>query len=115
VAQGRAKATGTVVELVSRITTSGRASIMCPVVEFTTPSGEQIRFTSDFGSLPARHTVGQSVKVAYDPADPHQAEIDSAANRLIVPIILGFMGILFCCLGTVFVAVFLLARVPISR
>ncbi|HEY5903922.1 MAG TPA: DUF3592 domain-containing protein [Anaerolineales bacterium] len=112
---GRASADGTVVELVHRATTSGRASIICPVVEFTAPSGEKVRFTSDFGSLPARHTVGQSVKVSYDPADPHKAEIDSAFTRLLAPLILGFMGLIGCCLGTVFVVVYMLMQVPVTQ
>jgi hypothetical protein len=98
--------TGTVVDLIYRTTASARSNIICPVVEFTAPSGEAIRFTSDFGSMPASHKVGQTVNLRYDPVDPHQAEIDSMMNRWLVPAILVFMGSIACCLGIVFLAVF---------
>lgn len=102
----RVLAVGTVVELTNRITASARASIICPVVEFAAPSGEKIRFTSDFGSLPARHKIGQNVNVRYDPVDPIKAEIESAMNLWLTPLILVFMGIITCCLAVVFLAVY---------
>jgi len=102
----RITATGTVVDLVSRITASGRSSMICPVVEFTLPAGENVRFTSDFGSRPANHTVGQSVNVRYDPVDPQKAEIESTMNLWLVPLILVFMGAIACCLSVVFLAVY---------
>jgi hypothetical protein len=102
----RVEATGTVVELIRTATASGRSTIICPVVEFTTPSGEKIRFTSEFGSLPAKHTIGQSVSVRYDVADPHKAEIDLAMSLWLTPVILIFMGSIACCMGIVFLAVY---------
>lgn len=102
----RVAAAGTVVELTTRATTSGRASIICPVVEFTATSGEKIRFTSDFGSRPAGHKVGQSVNVRYDPDDPQKAEIDSAMNLWLIPLILVFMGVVACCLAVTFLGVY---------
>src|SRR5512141_199130 len=75
--ESRVPATGTVVELVHRATTGGRTGIFCPVVEFSVPSGQKIRFTSDFGSRPAGHKVGQNVNIRYDPVDPQKAEIES--------------------------------------
>jgi len=102
----RVAVTGTVVELTSRITASGRSNIICPVVEFAIPSGEKIRFTSDFGSLPARHKIGQSVNVRYDPVDPQKAEIDSPMTLWLIPLILVFMGAIACCLGVAFLAVY---------
>jgi hypothetical protein len=66
--QSRVATTGTVVELTQQNTSRGY--ILCPVVEFTIPSGEKIRFTSEFGSRPASHSIGQSIAVRYDPADP---------------------------------------------
>ena len=76
-------ATGTVVELTTQAT--ARGSIICPVVEFTATSGEKVRFTSEFGSRPAGHKVGQSVNVRYDAADPQKAEIESAMKSLAYP------------------------------
>ena len=100
--QSRVAATGTVVELTSRITASGRSTMICPVVEFTAPSGEKVRFTSEFGSRPASHSIGQSVAVRYDPADPQKAEIESAMSLWLTPLILVFMGVIACCLAVAF-------------
>lgn len=50
---GRVAATDTVVELIKKITASNHGYILCQVVEFTLPSGEKIKFTSEFGSFPA--------------------------------------------------------------
>ena len=104
--ENRVAATGTVVELVRRTTASARSSILCPVVEFTIPSGEKITFTSEFGSFPAGYKVGQSVNVRYDPADPQKAEIESTMNRWLVPLILVFMGAIACCLAIIFLVVY---------
>ena len=102
----RLEATGTVVELTRTATASGRSYILCPVVEFTVPGGEKIRFTSDFGSLPAKHTIGQDVNVRYDATDPHKAEIDSPMSLWLTPLILIFMGVIACCLSISFLATF---------
>ena len=110
----RVMTTGTVVELTDRITASGRASIICPVVEFTLPAGEKIRFTSDFGSRPAGHKLGQSVNVRYEAADPQKAEIESTMNRWLVPLIMVFMSVVACCLAISFLAIYFLAGPSVS-
>jgi len=100
--ESQVKAVGAVVELVSRVTASGRSSMLCPVVEFTASSGEKIKFTSEFGSRPAGHKIGQSVTVGYDPVEPQKAEIDSTTTRWLVPLIYVFMGLIACCLSVSF-------------
>jgi len=100
--ESRVPAVGTVVELTTRVTASGRSNMICPVVEFTVPSGGKIRFTSDFGSRPAGHKVGQSVNVRYDPVEPQKAEIESTMTLWLVPLILAFMGVIAGCLTVVF-------------
>ncbi len=47
------------------------------VVEFLTAQEEKIRFTDAVGYGRPAHTVGQTVSVLYDPADPHTARINS--------------------------------------
>ena len=108
----RLATTGIVVELTDRVTASGRASMLCPVVEFTVPSGEKIRFTSDFGSRPAKHKIGQSVKIRYDSVDPQKAEIESAMSLWLVPAILVFMGAIACCLAITFLVIYGLGVSP---
>lgn len=112
--ESRVATTGTVVELTDRITASGRASMICPVVEFTVPSGEKIRFTSEFGSRPAGHKIGQSVNVRYDAADPQKAEIESTMNSWLVPLILVFMSMVACCLAVSFLGVYFLTGPSVS-
>lgn len=104
--ESRVAAVGTIVELITRITASGRSNMICPVVEFTVPSGGKIRFTSDFGSRPAGHKVGQNVNIRYDPVDPQKAEIESMTTLWLVPLILVFMGVIACCLTVAFLAVY---------
>jgi len=104
--ESRVAGVGTVVELTTRITASGRSSMICPVVEFTALSGEKIRFISEFGSRPAGHKVGQSVNIRYDSVDPQKAEIDSAMNLWLIPLILVFMGVVACCLAVAFLGVY---------
>jgi len=108
--ESRVAATGTVVELTTQVTP--RSSIFCPVVEFTVPSGEKIRFTSAFGSRPAGYKIGQSVNVRYDTVDPQKAEIESTMNRWLVPLILVFMGVIAGCLGIVFLGFYGLGVSP---
>ena len=98
--QSRVATTGTVVELTQQNT--AHSYILCPVVEFTVPSGEKIRFTSEFGSRPASHSIGQSIAVRYDPADPHKAEVESAMSLWLAPLIMVFMGVIAGCLSVVF-------------
>jgi hypothetical protein len=99
---GRVATTGTIVDLVHRITTSGRSGVNCPVVEFQTPSGATVRFESVYSTQPASHKVGQTVKVLYDTANPQQAEIDSVFSRMLVPGILSCIGLIFLCLAVFF-------------
>jgi len=111
-AERRVATTGTVIELTESVTANGRASMLCPVVEFTTVTGEKIRFTSEFGSRPAGHKIGQSVNVRYEAADPQKAEIESTMNRWLVPAILVFMGMIAGCMGIVFLGFYGLGISP---
>jgi hypothetical protein len=112
--ESRVPTTGTVVELTTRITASGRSTMICPVVEFSLPSGEKVRFTSEFGSRPAGHQIGQSVNVRYDPADPQKAEIESGMTLWLAPVIYVFIGAIACCLSITFLAVYAFANPSFS-
>ena len=102
--QSRVPATGIVVEL-TRIS-GNRGYIFCPVVEFAIPSGEKFKFTSQFGTSPASHTIGQTVAVRYDPADPQKAEVESDMSLWLAPLILVFMGVIACCLSLAFIGIY---------
>jgi hypothetical protein len=110
--QGRVAVTGTVVELTQKSTTSAYGYIICPVVEFTLPSGEKIKFASEFGSFPASNKVGEAVKVRYDSTDPQKAEIDSGLSLWLTPLILVFMGSIACCLTVAFLVFYWMGFSP---
>ena len=96
-------ATGTVVDLARRVFNPGSAGVYCPVIDFTTVTGQPVRFESQFGKMPASHRVGQTVAVRYDPADPQKAEVDSATANWFVPGCTIAMGLGFLVMGVVFV------------
>ncbi len=98
-------ATGTVVDLVQRVFNPGSAGVYCPVVQFTTATGQPVRFESGFGTMPASHRVGQSIAVRYDPANPQEVEVDSATSRWLVPGCMIGMGIMFLAMGVVFLVI----------
>ncbi len=78
-------ASGVVVDLQKRVFNPGSAGVYCPTVEFSTTSGEVVRFESSFGTMPASHRVGQAVKVLYDPQQPHTAEVESGLSQWLLP------------------------------
>ena len=80
-----ASAVGVVVELQKQVANPGSGGVYCPTIEFSTPSGEIVRFDSSYRTMPASHKVGQAVKVLYDPKAPHTAEIDSGLSNWLVP------------------------------
>jgi hypothetical protein len=97
--ENRSAATGVVVEL--RKVYSPRYYVWRPVVEFQTQYGQVIQFQATHGTRPSLYSVGQSVKVLYDPRQPEQAEIDSWLTRWFVPgLMLGF-GALWLIVGLI--------------
>lgn len=103
------KATGTVVNLVSRVFNPGSAGVYCPVVDFTSATGQPVRFESQFGTMPASHRVGQTIAVRYDPADPQKADVDSVTANWFVPGCTIAMGLGFVVMGLVFLVIGILA------
>ncbi|MEO6062370.1 MAG: DUF3592 domain-containing protein [Thermoflexales bacterium] len=101
-------AQGIVVSVRRQVFKAGSSGVYCPTIDFRLPSGEIIRFESSFGTMPASHSVGQVVKVVYDPRDPRKAEVDSvAANWLEPGCLLAFAagGVFF---GLMFLVLFLI-------
>lgn len=97
---------GVVTELVR--VTGQRSYLYVPVVQFETASKQAVSFQSSVGGMPARHSVGQQVKVVYDPGNPQKAEIDSAMSLWLVPSCMLGMGLVFTLLGLCLSAMFTL-------
>jgi hypothetical protein len=65
-----------------------------PVIEFSTASGEVVRFTDGVGSLPPDYAEGASVRVAYDPAGPRTARLVSWKRLWFAPTLFLIIGLL---------------------
>jgi Protein of unknown function (DUF3592) len=96
-------ANGTVVDLVG----SGRYRA---VVEFATPGGATIRFTSWVSTSPPPAEVGAHVGVRYNPDNPQDAVIDQYWQIWFLPTLLGIIGAPFLLLGVSMGTVVLLQR-----
>jgi hypothetical protein len=79
------RASGIVVDVQKRLCNPESGGVYCPTVEFTPTSGETVRFESSYGTMPASHKIGQSIKVKYDPNDPHKAEVESSTSKWLYP------------------------------
>jgi len=104
---------GTVTSLERKISTDiddNTSSVMYyPSFEFITAAGEKIQIQSSFGSNPAGYSVGQQVKISYDPQNPGKAEIDSTTSRYLLTIVLAIFGLVLFCIGLSFLAVWLIS------
>ncbi|MGE8358481.1 DUF3592 domain-containing protein [Pseudomonas sp.] len=85
---------GTVVELL------GRRG--CPLVEFSTPSGERASFVGEVCSN-SGYDVGERVALMYDPLEPGNAHIDGFLQNWFISLIFGFFGVFFTGIGLAFV------------
>ena len=68
-----------------------------PVIEFTADDGFTYTFTGRIGSS-SRPTVGNSIEVLYDPADPQGATEKTFSNLWLFPIAFGGFGLIFLLL-----------------
>jgi hypothetical protein len=95
----RAEATeGTVIGLRERISRKGYGSSFAPTVRFHATSGKQIEFTDSVSSRPARHIVGQTLRVLYDPDKPNDARV-AGSSVYFGPLVLMVIGLGFAGLG----------------
>ena len=87
------RAEGTIIALERKTSAKGLPEDH-PVVLFTAPeSGLTFPFKSRFGMWPSPFAVGEKVEVAYNPANPGQARINSFWTIWFVPILIGAFGL----------------------
>jgi hypothetical protein len=97
-----ASAEGTVVELVRSVSSRSRgrdSKTFRPVVQFTTADGRPIEMVSRVGSNPPSYSEGEKVRVWYDPANPHEAELDGFFALWFLPLLFTGMGAVFASIG----------------
>jgi Protein of unknown function (DUF3592) len=98
---------GTVVALSERTSTSsggGSSTSWYPTVEYTV-DGRPYSFDSPVGANPPAYAEGDTVPVAYDPADPSDAQIASFWSAYFAPMVLGGLGIVFTPIGVALLVV----------
>ena len=71
-----------------------------PEVEFKTPNGKRIEFTSSSGTNPPSYSKGEVIEIFYDESLPQNAKINGFFSLWGGAIILGLMGIIFTLIGT---------------
>lgn len=69
-----------------------------PVIEFTSPQGAAIRFTSDTGRRRGLKE-GSTVRVMFDPARPHDASLATFSTIGLFPLITSLFGMPFVVAG----------------
>jgi hypothetical protein len=89
---------GVVVELV-RMRDSEEGYVFSPIVRFETADGGTHELQSGLRTYPPAYRTGEVVSVVYDPSVPDAAMIRSLLSLWVVPIILSFIGTIFCAIG----------------
>ena len=98
------KAQGTVIRMVYSPDSDGGGGYS-PVYTFRTMSGQVIEVTDRLSTNPPQFKEGQIIDVLYDPDNPNSARINKWFNLYFVPMLLGFLGLVFGGIGVaVFVA-----------
>jgi hypothetical protein len=93
--------------LVRAVSTSGTVTTFaytsrgssCPIIAFTTQSGEQAHYRSYVCSNPPAYQAGQKVQIYYDPNDPSDAQMAGGWGQYTVTIILVLIGLPFSLIG----------------
>lgn len=84
----------------SRIDNDGRRSTSwCPTVRFTSESSGTLTFTARTCSNPPSYRIGEHVDVLYLRGEPESAAIDSPAERWLLPLVFGGIGLVFLLIG----------------
>jgi hypothetical protein len=62
-------------------------------------SGQVVEVTDRMSSNPPQFKEGQTIDVLYDPENPNKARINKWFNLYFVPMLLGFLGLVFGGIG----------------
>ena len=71
-----------------------------PVVTFTAENNKEYTFTSNRGSYPLKHKIGETVTITHPKTRPNKAQIDGYPNIWSAPITIGITGIFCFIIGT---------------
>jgi hypothetical protein len=71
----------------------------CPLVIFTTKTGQKLTLDSEVCSSPADYKVGDELQVYYDPQNPANAQIKNFWSQNLQAVSIGALGLPFFALG----------------
>lgn len=94
---GAERVTGTVSEVELRHYSDGNS--YCPIISFTTRLGQSYTHRSDVCSWPPSFERGDEAIIYYDPANPNRSQLDSFLGVWFIPVLFGFMGLIFGGVG----------------
>jgi uncharacterized protein DUF3592 len=94
-----ASAQGVVTELIVVRDKDGGSDTYKPAVQFTTPEGQEVNFTSSFSSRPPAYDVGEAVPVLYIPGHAEEARLKGFGSLWLGPTILAGLGAVFGLIG----------------
>lgn len=80
-----------------------------PVIRFSGPGGRAVEFTDNVSTNPPGYSVGDRVKILYDPASPKRARIASTFRLYLLATALGVVGGGFLAVGLLVTALVFLA------
>ena len=75
------------------------------IIEYTDQGGQRHEMAETISSNPPRLSIGQEVRVLYDPANPASAVVDDFWGRKGAVTIVGFLAVIFTILGGTLLAV----------
>jgi hypothetical protein len=95
---GRAETvTGTVSDF--DISSSDDSNTYCPVIEFRTKRGENVRYSGNVCSSPPSYDLGQKVEVIYDPQNIKHVQMNGFWSKYVGVFVLAVIGLPFFLLG----------------
>jgi len=89
---------GTVINMLYSRSSDGGGGYSA-VYRFRTITGQEVEVRDNLSSNPPQFKVGQTIDVLYDPENPQSARIKKWFNLYFLPALLGFLGIIFGCIG----------------
>lgn len=86
-------ATGTVVDL------DRSDGAFCPVIDFTTRDGQQVRYFGNVCTSPPAYDLGDQVELLYDPENIKNVQMNGFWSQYVGEVVLGAIGLPFLLIG----------------